>query len=89
MDYNEILKNSKSHLQLSIKDQLEKFIIVIIKLQKLLLINEDQIIFESDISTSKFGIGNKENSFMTPLGSHIVCDMIGDGYPIGTVFKGR
>jgi len=40
-------------------------------------------------STSKFGIGEKAGSNMTPRGLHRVARKIGGGWPIGTVFKSR
>lgn len=41
------------------------------------------------ISTSRFGIGQRENSNRTPLGLHRIARKIGRGQPAGTVFKGR
>ena len=40
-------------------------------------------------STSKFGIGEKAGSNMTPRGLHRITEKIGGGCPVGTVFKGR
>ena len=40
-------------------------------------------------STSRFGIGQWENSNRTPLGLHRVAEKIGGGWPAGTVFKAR
>ena len=40
-------------------------------------------------STSRFGIGQQENSNCTPLGLHRVAEKIGDGEPAGTIFKSR
>ena len=40
-------------------------------------------------STSKYGIGQKRNSYRTPLGLHRVKEKIGAGMPIGTIFKSR
>ncbi|MDE2349446.1 MAG: L,D-transpeptidase [Gammaproteobacteria bacterium] len=40
-------------------------------------------------STSRFGVGQVEGSYRTPLGLHRVAEKIGDGEPAGTVFKGR
>jgi len=40
-------------------------------------------------STSRFGIGQIEGSYRTPLGLHRVVEKIGGGWPAGTVFKGR
>src|SRR6185503_19302971 len=41
------------------------------------------------VSTSAFGVGQKENSNKTPLGLHRVARKIGGGHLIGTVFRGR
>ena len=41
------------------------------------------------ISTSKFGIGQQENSNQTPLGLHRVACKIGRCAPMGTVFRSR
>ena len=41
------------------------------------------------ISTSAFGIGQKENSNQTPLGLHRIARKIGGGEMVGTVFRSR
>ncbi|HKP92252.1 MAG TPA: L,D-transpeptidase [Chthoniobacterales bacterium] len=41
------------------------------------------------ISTSQFGVGNKEGSFKTPTGRFRVAERIGEGMPADTVFKSR
>lgn len=41
------------------------------------------------ISTAAKGVGNRESSLQTPLGKHRICKMIGAGYPLGTIFRGR
>lgn len=41
------------------------------------------------ISTSRFGIGEKENSNCTPRGLHKVGRKVGGGWPVGTAFKSR
>ncbi|MEO6034813.1 MAG: L,D-transpeptidase [Verrucomicrobiota bacterium] len=40
-------------------------------------------------STSRFGIGEVTGSNMTPRGLHRIAEKIGDGCPVGTVFKER
>ncbi len=47
------------------------------------------LVKEYRCSTSKFGIGQKEGSNCTPLGLHRIAEKIGDGCPVGTVFKSR
>jgi len=41
------------------------------------------------VSTSRFGLGSKEGSFKTPTGKFRIAEKIGDGMPLGTVFKSR
>jgi lipoprotein-anchoring transpeptidase ErfK/SrfK len=40
-------------------------------------------------STSKYGIGEKANSNMTPRGLHRIARKVGGGWPTGTAFKSR
>ena len=57
--------------------------------QTLYLFKDNSLIFESKISTSKYGMGCKMNSFKTPTGLHSVSSMFGKGLPAGTLFKNR
>ena len=41
------------------------------------------------VSTSKYGVGDQPNSFRTPVGRLEVEKKIGDGAPMGAVFKSR
>jgi L,D-transpeptidase YbiS len=41
------------------------------------------------ISTSRYGVGQRNGSNQTPLGLHRIGAKVGLGWPIGTVFKGR
>ena len=41
------------------------------------------------ISTSRFGLGAEEGSMKTPTGRFRIAAKIGDGMPLGTVFKNR
>jgi lipoprotein-anchoring transpeptidase ErfK/SrfK len=41
------------------------------------------------VSTSRFGLGTKEGSMKTPTGRFRIAEKIGDGMPVGTVFKSR
>ncbi|WP_330925905.1 L,D-transpeptidase [Candidatus Sororendozoicomonas aggregata] len=65
------------------------FIVVNISKQKLFLMNKGKIIRSFDVSTAYHGIGNKSGSHKTPLGKHRIKYKIGDGVPIGGIFKGR
>lgn len=67
--------------------QYEKMILISIKDQKLMLIQDNYKIAEYPISTSKFGIGNKSGSNMTPLGYHLIKEKIGDHVPKNSIYK--
>ncbi len=64
-------------------------IIISIKNQKLYLLKERKVVHIYKISTSKFGLGNENDSFMTPLGFHYIAEKIGSKLPKNTILKGR
>ncbi|PTQ86446.1 L,D-transpeptidase [Nitrosomonas ureae] len=58
--------------------------------QKMDLMDEQgQITRQYLISTAKNGTGQKNGSFCTPLGKHIIRAKIGTGQPVNTVFVKR
>ena len=67
--------------------QIDKVILICIKEQKLMLIQDNFKIAEYPISTSKFGIGNKIGSNMTPLGYHVIKEKIGDNVPKDSIYE--
>lgn len=67
--------------------KIDKVILICIKEQKLMLIQDNYKIAEYAISTSKFGIGNKIGSNMTPLGYHVIKEKIGDNIPKDSIFR--
>jgi L,D-transpeptidase YbiS len=68
-------------------DQL--WIKVIAKTQTLLVLRGDVELKSFPVSTSKFGLGERKNSFQTPRGWHEIRAKIGDDCPINTVFVRR
>ncbi len=54
-----------------------------------LLDEQGQLIQQYRISSAKNGTGQRNGSFCTPLGKHIIRAKIGDGQPINTVFIKR
>jgi len=54
-----------------------------------MLLRDGKPIKTYPISTSKFGLGSQVGSNRTPLGSMEIARKIGDGQPMGMVFKGR
>lgn len=67
----------------------DRIIIVDTEQQKLHLIENRKIIRSFDVSTSKFGIGNRDGSYMTPPGIHRIEEKIGKGAPSGRIFESR
>ena len=66
------------------------YIIVNIDQQRLFCLDHDKNkISDYPISTSSFGLGNKNGSYQTPLGVHSIAQKIGDGCSINEVFVGR
>lgn len=57
--------------------------------QELTLLEGDKVIKRYAVSTAKNGLGEKNGSFQTPRGRHIVRAKIGAGQPAGTVFVRR
>ena len=49
----------------------------------------DQFLARYPVSTSQFGVGDKPGTCATPLGRLRVARKIGDGAPLGMVFKDR
>ena len=57
--------------------------------QELALVDRGKLIAHYSISTSKFGTGDSNASYRTPLGTLFVSAKIGDRLPAGAVIKNR
>jgi len=57
--------------------------------QRLRLIRDGECIADYIISTAANGTGFEEGSYCTPTGRFIIAQKIGEGAPLGTIFKGR
>lgn len=55
----------------------------------MLVLERGRPIARYDVSTSKFGLGDRPGSFATPLGQLEVAQKIGAGAPLGMKFKDR
>jgi len=64
-------------------------IVISISQQKLYLITGEKVIKRYLVSTSQYGIGNKEGSYKTPLGMHCIANKIGRNARCGEIFKTR
>ena len=76
------------------KAEYKELIFVSIDQQKMYHIHNNKIYKSYDISSSKFGIGNKKGSNKTPLGLHKIKEKHGESIPlngrlIGRVFYGQ
>ncbi len=66
----------------------QRSIIVSVPEQRLTVLENGLRIAQFPVSTSRFGLGDRPQSFATPLGLLAVADKIGAGARTGTVFKG-
>jgi hypothetical protein len=57
--------------------------------QKMALYDKGVELARYDVSTSKFGLGDRPGSFATPLGRLEVAKKIGAGEPVGMKFRSR
>ena len=64
-------------------------LIVSVPDQKMLVLTDGKPEAIFPVSTSKFGTGDREGSYATPLGHLCVRKKIGDGAPLGAVFHSR
>ena len=64
-------------------------VVVSVPEQKLVVLEDGRPVGTYPVSTSKFAIGDEPGSRGTPLGELEVAQKIGDGAPLGTVFKSR
>jgi lipoprotein-anchoring transpeptidase ErfK/SrfK len=64
-------------------------VIVSIPDQRMVVYQKGQELCRYDVSTSKFGLGDRPHSCATPLGHMEIAKKIGDGAPLGMKFKDR
>jgi L,D-transpeptidase YbiS len=83
------LSHGGSYRRFPMKKSPEPAIRISVRKQQLVLRAGRKKLAEYAISTSRFGLGSEEGSFKTPLGKFRIAEKIGDGMPLGTVFKSR
>lgn len=76
-------------LKESLTDADEPWLVESIETQTLLVCKREKVIARFDASTSRFGVGIREDSYRTPLGLHRIREKIGAGAPAGRIFRGR
>jgi len=64
-------------------------VIVSVKEQRLMLLQNGAQVTTYPVSTSKFGLGDSFGTMTTPVGSMAVAQKIGDHAPVGAVFHKR
>src|SRR5476651_111151 len=64
-------------------------IIISVPDQRLVVVENGVLVGHYPISTSKFGLGDQPGSYATPLGTLEVAAKVGEGAPLGAVFKSQ
>jgi hypothetical protein len=64
-------------------------IIISVPDQHLVMIENGVLVGHYPVSTSKFGLGDAPGSYATPLGALEVAAKVGDGFPLGAVFRSQ
>jgi hypothetical protein len=64
-------------------------VIISVRDQKLMLVQNGFAVGTYPVSTSRFGLGDGWGSLATPLGSFLIAQKIGDHAPLGAVFHNR
>ncbi|MBP1749732.1 MAG: UDP-N-acetylmuramate--alanine ligase [Deltaproteobacteria bacterium] len=70
-------------------DPNDMFLIGSIEEQKLYVCTRDRVVRDYPASSSRLGVGIREDSLKTPPGIHRICEKIGSGAPIGRIFRDR
>ena len=83
------LHSIHARIEKHLSGQQDPFLVVSIEEQRLFVCKGSQVIGEYAASTSRFGMGGRENSLKTPPGIHRVCEKYGAGAPAGRVFRDR
>ena len=73
----------------SLNTYAETSIQVNISEQRLYLLKFNEVLVSYPISSSSYGEGQQENSYKTPLGNHIIKEMIGSSAAKDTIFISR
>jgi lipoprotein-anchoring transpeptidase ErfK/SrfK len=67
----------------------DRCLVVSVADQKIAVVENGWTLATFPVSTSRYGVGDNFNSFATPLGRMEVAGKIGDGAPLGAVFRHR
>lgn len=64
-------------------------ILISVSDQKLALFQNGARVAQYPVSTSRYGVGDRLGSYATPVGTMEIAQKIGQGWPLGAVFKDR
>src|ERR1700727_2545753 len=64
-------------------------IIISVPDQRLVILENGVLVGHFPVSTSKFGLGDQPSSYATPVGELEVAAKVGEGAPLGAVFKSQ
>ncbi len=78
-----------SVLSKNLADREDLYLVGSVEEQRLFLCEADRVIETYPASTSRLGVGIREDSLKTPPGLHRVCEKIGSGAPPGRIFRDR
>jgi hypothetical protein len=67
----------------------DRFLLVDTSEQVLYIVRDGIAEGRYPVSTSKYGVGSRENSLMTPPGVHRIREKFGRGAPVGRIFRDR
>ena len=80
-----LLRNTQAESAPEVKNE----VIVSVRDQKLMLLQNGARVTTYPVSTSKFGVGDSQGRMTTPIGNMAVAQKIGDHAPVGAVFHNR
>lgn len=89
MHFNDLERSLRALNTRTPPPPLHTLVAISILTQQLRLFQGGQLTAVYPVSTSANGVNCQEDSGGTPVGWHLIAEKIGQGCPLGTVFKGR
>ncbi|MEN6617436.1 MAG: L,D-transpeptidase family protein [Syntrophorhabdus sp.] len=83
------LKNIRQRIRKFLLAPDALFLVQSIEEQRLFVCRGEEVLCQYPASTSRYGVGAREDSLKTPPGIHRVLEKIGDGAPVGRIFRDR
>ena len=67
----------------------DRWAVVSVSDQRIAVVENGYILARFPVSTSRYGVGDRFGSYATPMGELEIAGKIGDGAPLGAVFRNR